>query len=157
MDTRQIFSYLIGDHCTRDIFLGVFAVDELPQWKIKKDQWCLVVNCCPKYFTGEHWMAIFFNNDHLEFFDSFGLSPKQYSDKLEYFIQIQCPWKERFQRNKFKLQLLSSSACGQYCILYLFKRARNMDKQEGMELIIKEFLEMNRDSFIIHVVSNWYE
>ena len=73
---------------TRDIFLNAYAVDQLPKEKIIRKRWLLITNCCPANRRGEHWVAIYCENDNLEFFDSFGMPPSMY-DGVPEFIENQ--------------------------------------------------------------------
>ena len=78
MNTLEIKRYLESNEATRDAFLNVYALDQLPKEKLPRERWLLVCNCCPANMTGEHWIAMFYENGTLEFFDSFGLSPERY-------------------------------------------------------------------------------
>ena len=98
-----------------DVFLNVYAVNELPKKKIQQSEWCLVCNCCPSQRVGEHWIAIYYHKGKLDFFDSFGLSPESYAVDLLRFIAIQtCD----VAYNAQKLQSYNSDACGHYCIIF---------------------------------------
>ena len=70
MDTREIYEYMQG----YSQFLGVYAINHIPD---KHQRPCsLIVNTDPCTAPGEHWVAIFLNNDLTgEYFDSFGLPP----------------------------------------------------------------------------------
>ena len=60
-----------------EIFLGVFAADEIPR-NFRKPA-ILVANNESKEYSGEHWIAIYFGDDGKgEFFDSFGRIPGPY-------------------------------------------------------------------------------
>ena len=78
MFSHQLHSIIQRDARTRDQFLGVYAADELP--KRMPPQSLAIVNCCNRYYRGEHWLALYQDgNDSLEIFDSFGLNPDIYN------------------------------------------------------------------------------
>ena len=57
-----------------EIFLGVFAADEIPR-NFRKPA-ILVANNESKEYSGDYWIAIYFGDDGKgEFFDSFGRLP----------------------------------------------------------------------------------
>ena len=146
MNTLEIKRYLEKNEDTRNIFLNVYAVDQLPKRKIEQERWLLVCNCCPANKRGEHWIAMFYENEELEFFDSFGLSPEDYDGVTE-FLLAQKPKDIIF--NTIQLQSDESDACGHYCILYGLHRSRG----ETFHTIIKNMNELNRDDFIKFIVS----
>ena len=156
MNTKEIFDSLNRDKFTRHIFLGVFAVNQLPKSKVRVNRWCLICNCCPKHLPEKHWLSIFYENNQLEFFDSFGLPPLYYGSKLDQFVRVQCLQSNNFIFNDCKLQRATSSACGHYCILFLFQRARKRNQQNAMDSIISEFSKINRDHFIIYLANTWF-
>ena len=69
MLSSSINNILKNDVKTGPIFLGVFARDKLPS--LKKNC-CLVLNTHTHEKPGEHWLAIYVDeNGFGEFFDSF--------------------------------------------------------------------------------------
>ena len=88
MNTEEIKNYLETNEYTRDIFLNVYAMDQLPKEKISRTRWILIMNCCPANLRGEHWIAMHCENDNLEIFDSFGTSALMY-EGVSYFIEKQ--------------------------------------------------------------------
>ena len=126
MDTNEIKSILERNEVTSDVFLNVYAADELPKTRIERDRWFLVVNCCPSNSRGENWVAVFSENGQLEFFDSFGLPPDVYEGVVP-FLRAQ-GWPEKFDAtyNDEQIQSIDSDACGHYCILFGHFRARGV-------------------------------
>ena len=102
-----------------EAFLGVYAWDQLPGTKIGQDSWYCIVNCCPISFPGIHWLCLFYENETLEFFDSFGMPPTFYKGIAE-FIASQAPENVFYSTNT--LQSYESDACGYYCVNYIFFR-----------------------------------
>ena len=76
MDTLPIARILKNDSCVKKIFKSVYPKDHLPTMKYPGSY---VVNTDPNTAPGEHWVAMFFNNQRsAEFFDSYGLHPIVY-------------------------------------------------------------------------------
>lgn len=103
-----------------DIFIGVFACDELPKNTPKPA--LMVCNTDAGNLPGEHWISIFIDRDGRgEFFDSFGREPGHpfsgYMDKHCYY----------WTYNDRQLQSVLSSFCGQYCVFYCYRRSRGMN------------------------------
>lgn len=147
MNTLEIHNRLRAFETTRPIFLDVYAVDQLPKKKLKQERWLLVCNCCPVALKGEHWIAMFFENERLDFFDSFGFAPQDYDDAVMKFIQKQ-NIKDVFYTNR-QLQSIDSDACGHYCILFALFRSKGESLQES----ITKMQVMNRDEFVKYIVT----
>ena len=149
MNTEEIKNYLETYEDTRDIFLNVYAVDQLPKEKISRTRWLLVTNCCPANRRGEHWVAMYCENDNLEFFDSFGMSPSMYEGVPDFI--------ERQETNSViyncqQLQSIDSDACGHYCIMYAIWRAQGYSLQDTMT----RFNQLNdRDSIVKFMITNF--
>ncbi len=58
-------------------FLGVLPCDYLPKTPLKNLPAMLIFNTDPSTEPGQHWVAVYINNDGVScFFDSFGGAPK---------------------------------------------------------------------------------
>ena len=57
LNTLQLLKIINEDKHTKDIFLGVFARDQLP--KVDRYPACLIVNTDPSYLNGEHWFNVY--------------------------------------------------------------------------------------------------
>ena len=108
-------------------WLGVFARDELPDVTREIRPWCLIINTDPKNRPGTHWLALYAPlAGGIELFDSFGLSPKIYSlNGLDPF------------HLSFALQSPSTSACGHYCIVYIYLCSHNHSYSDIVNLLTK--------------------
>ncbi len=59
-------------------FLGVLSCDYLPKTPLKNLPAMLIFNTDPSTEPGQHWVAVYINNDGVScFFDSFGGAPKR--------------------------------------------------------------------------------
>ena len=112
MDTYQIYSILKQE--LGNDFIGVFARDKIPTDLPPK--FGMVVNTHPAHKPGEHWVAIYVENNIGEYFDSYGLPPPL---DLEQVLDQVC---HNFTFNPHQLQDYLSFVCGEYCIYYLYHR-----------------------------------
>lgn len=130
MDGGQLRKILSRDQCLKVNFRGIFARDRVPR--------CLL----PGFYiwntglfasAGEHWVAIYVTEDHnVEFFDSFGKSPKFYGWDISQSINY----------NKKPLQSLDSDVCGMYCLFFLYFRCRGLN----MDAILANFGSNRREN-----------
>ncbi len=75
MNTGQIREILEKELGER-LFLGVYACDQLPK-KVWFRPACLVANTDPIAKGGEHWVAMWLDEE-AEFFDSYGHNPSTF-------------------------------------------------------------------------------
>ena len=71
MNTAQIRRILLTDYMTSDCFRGVFAMNTLPNM----EPGCYIINTHDDDQPGEHWLAVYNDHGHIEYFDSFGRPP----------------------------------------------------------------------------------
>ena len=123
MDTLQIERILKNDSCAKKIFKGVYPKDQLPTVEYPGSY---VVNTDPSTSPGEHWVAMFFNNQRsAEFFDSYGLHPIVYG--LTDFLDSHA---SSWTYNSKTLQSLISEVCGHYTVYYILFRSRGCSLTE---------------------------
>ena len=105
--------------------IGVFARDELFDVTREIRPWCLILNTHPKNQSGTHWLAFYAQlSCGIELFYSFGFSPSMYS--LEFVGPL---------HSLFSLQLLSTSVCGHYCIVYIYLRSHHYSLSDIVHLL----------------------
>ncbi len=118
MLATSIHKILKNDEKTSTFFIGVFARDRLPN--LKKKKCCLVLNTDSHEKPGEHWLAIYVDeNGFGEFFDSYANNPERFG--LINYLNKNC---RIWTYNKQIIQG-NSNFCGYYCVLFLLFRARN--------------------------------
>ena len=111
--------YLVNtcaDNKTRHAFLGVFAMDDLPQ-QIPHVPALLIINTHTSNLPGEHWKAVYISKDHYgEIFDSLALPT---STRL-------MQWMNRFTRkwiySHLTIQNPLSSTCGAFVLYFILTR-----------------------------------
>ena len=118
MDTNQIITILKNDILAKDVFKGVYAVDQLPK---NLEYGAYVINTDEHYKPGEHWVAVYYDEKSKDYFDSYGILP--IDSRIEKFCG------KEFVYNNVKLQKTYSNACGFYCIYFILKRVRGIDME----------------------------
>ena len=136
MFRHQIETILTLDVATRDLFCGVYPMNQLPT----RQEGAYVINMDDHDEPGSHWVAVFDNNGVVEYVDSYGYPP----------IDVRCLQflGSEYYYNKVKLQKQYSNACGFYCIYYILKRARGLTandiirnlKRTNSDFVVKNFL-----------------
>ena len=113
MDTITIKRLLKTYKC----FKGVFPCDRLPYDSVSPLN--IIVNTDPSYKPGQHWVCVSINQKGRGYyFDSFGLPP--IVPEIRNFLDQKTT--KGWTYNKRKIQNITSSTCGNYCILFiLFK------------------------------------
>jgi hypothetical protein len=105
-----------------DIFIGVFARDRLPTEP--KRPALMVVNTDKARDPGEHWIAMFLNDDGTgEYFDSLAQEDKHFDS----YMNKHCiSW----IRSTRQLQSITSRFCGHYVVVYSALRSRGHNLNE---------------------------
>jgi hypothetical protein len=99
-------------------FIGVYARDELSSLTLGFDEG-LIINTDKRDEPGEHWVAIYKENDGFcEYFDPYGLPPLQ--DEFYNFLSTNS--KVGFGYNANQLQCVECVTCGHYCIEYIIQK-----------------------------------
>ena len=140
MNGARIESILRKDAKCRRMFLGVFPSDRLPN---RFDSPALMVcNTDPHDKPGEHWIAIYVEDDgYGEYFDSFGLPPKAI---FRTFLNRNC---RNWIFNNKHVQSAISRFCGHYCILYCLHRCRG----ENLNAIVGKFtMDTGLNDYLVH-------
>lgn len=97
-------NFQLNDYCKDigiDNFVGVFALDEIPQ--LKNNQNC-IINLDTSNEPGSHWVALFKYRNKTYFFDSF-------NRKILPYTRVVID-KHMKQKNRYE-------DCGQRCIVFL--------------------------------------
>lgn len=110
MNTEQLLLLLSDDPVIQPYFLGVFPADHIP--RPRQPIYCFVINIDPSSLPGRHWVCVY-GNKTIEFFDSYGLSPRDYHLNLTVDF-----W------NRTRVQDFDAESCGLHCVFYLQQRLR---------------------------------
>lgn len=143
MNTNNILESLRGFTNNNMSTVGVFPCNKLPS-KIKKPAF-IVANTDPANRPGEHWVAFYFpTKGNAEFFDSFGQAPSK-----KYFTKFLEKHSTKYIINSQRFQGNFSSACGNYCCLFLYFRS----KGKSIKQFSNKFSPYNFDSNDEKVIS----
>ena len=138
MNTRQIEQILKKDCQAKKIFKKVCAVDQLEKPSYPS---AYVINSDPKDESGEHWVAIYFDQyGRGEYFDSYGSPPNvigldSYMDQFSLMEWIY---------NRKTLQALLSTVCGHYCVYFILFRCRGVPLHAIAASFTSNFTENDR-------------
>lgn len=128
MDSGDITSMLTADPQCAVIFKGVFSRDEFVRAipSFFRQRFVCVFNTHAKPLPGEHWIAFAGDGKKCYYMDSFGMSPAHYPDVYHIFSRLP----QQIKWNSTCLQGVSSTACGDYCVLFslLFARGWTMSR-----------------------------
>ena len=109
MQTYQLLEALEG----YENFNGVFPRDLLKSCVYRPGGY--IVNTDPSMKPGEHWVALFFDEQNRgEYFDPYGLPP-MHTEIISFLDQYS---RSRWSHNTQQLQSVLSISCGYFCYLY---------------------------------------
>lgn len=121
MDDVTINKLLSSNTYTKHWFAGVFASNTLPE--NPKDDQFYVVNLDRDTGAGTHWIVIHLcRSQRNEYFDSYGWKPSD--DKFVRFMQ------DSYIYSTVQLQSQNTTACGQWCILFVWYRCKGKSMDE---------------------------
>jgi hypothetical protein len=147
LNTLEIYNTIKRDEYAMFDFKGVFAKDQLT-FKVTYPS-SFVINTHKQKQSGEHWLAVYYNEDGLcTFFDSFGLHPSFY--KLENFLN---KTSKEWICNQVQLQDINSFTCGYYCIFFILLMSRKLNLENINSLFSKEDFISN-DLKILNIYLN---
>ena len=124
------------------IYRGIYACDELPVIDWTSRPFAIVVNTDPVRRPGQHWICMYFDEEgHGEFFDSFGLRPK---DVFERYMNNNCT---AWTFNTKQMQSIISRFCGHYCIWYCMMKNRKATLNELTNCMTND---TSLNDFLVH-------
>lgn len=135
LNTLDIIKLIKEDSYAKKSFKGVFPRDKLPN--ISNYPCSLIINTKPASHSGEHWFAIYYDEDKkATFFDSYGYHPKTYG--MEQYLKRTS---KQFCFNQDQIQGVLSSTCGYYCVYFILLMSRGFSLFE----IVNEFNKKDFD------------
>ena len=138
LNDRQL-SYLAYEHpVLKKYYVGTFSCDRLPKHSDKSRPHSYIVNTDPHDKPGQHWIALWTQNNVCEVMDSYAL-PLDYYSQAQPLRDWLTQWKY-VVTNGTSLQGLHSQACGHYALMYLKTRAHGFTLQD----FVKNFSDYNR-------------
>lgn len=140
MNTHEIDAALKNCQITRRCFVGTFPCDKIPQCYPNASPKAWVFNVDNSDMPGRHWVAAFFDNREVLYFDSCAEEPV---NEIALFLQ-QFP---RISRMPFRVQDYLSDLCGQYCVHFIV----SLCSGKSFTQFLKTFSRVNlgkNDNFI---------
>ncbi|GIY47586.1 uncharacterized protein CDAR_92781 [Caerostris darwini] len=119
MNTQTLLRLAHSDPKIKRTFGGVFTSDMLPE---KRGHYqSFIVNTDSSMSTGQHWQAIFCdNNQNCVFFCSYGTYPIEIIKKFLERNSIRMDW------NSLILQHPKTTSCGLFCLYFLWHMNRGL-------------------------------
>ncbi len=137
MDTIQIIETIKRLPCLQRIFIGVFPIDKMNKVEMN-GKWACIINTAPSTHKGEHWVAAIRISKIPEYFDSYGLPPRnEIHEKISRHYN-------KYKYNKVQVQRGFATTCGAHCIYFLYRRV----KGDAMETITKRVTDKKVDEFV---------
>lgn len=117
-----------GDDKTNEAFIGIYAIDTLPQ-QILRLPMLLIVNTQASNLPGEHWKAIYISSERIgEIFDSLATPISIYLQK----------WMNAFTHkwslSKITIQNPLSATCGAFTLYFVLNRLRKKSMKDCMSI-----------------------
>jgi hypothetical protein len=143
MDSDQINKIARKNNRVAKHFLGVFAIDQLPQYKIEKKPASLIINLCKRDIIDDacHWVSLFVTKNKTLYFDS---GSAELSLVLNPEIQIFC--KNQNQDafgNIFQYQSFTSNYCGLFALTFIFALSHKISFEDYLEQFSVDNLNYN--------------
>jgi len=146
LSTNDLNRVLKRNNVTKDVYIGSFPACVIPE--TRKKRYFFITNTDQHDRPGKHWTAWMMDGDKAEFFDSFARSPEdeQFPEQFRYHIIG-----KKVVYSDFRVQEYSSSACGYFCMYYIYLRSLGLNFQ----YIIKQLknLEEN-DDIVISLINS---
>ena len=139
LSTQDLNRVANQDPLLKKIFGGTFPCDGLPRHPPKKV--CYVVNTDPTGQPGQHWIALWLDDQRIEVMDSYGLPLEWYRTTQPLIDWITSLDQRYWIANGATLQGLHSAACGHYCLAYLKLKARGGSLSDFLALFSKDYVQ----------------
>lgn len=108
MNTGQLKCVISCDQNMKETIIGVYDTNNIPT-TLPSPPFGLIVNTDPKQRIRRHWVAFFVEEkDTVEFYDSYGASPADYSIHLKVFMK-------RFKHVIINGKPIQSNQTNMYC------------------------------------------
>ena len=165
-NNKQSMSDYFKDNKTfKDVFWGVYAMDEFQEINLKNYRKCLIVFNTVKRNERKlgHWLALYsiLTQDGLmnvTFIDSFGLKMSRYGAGLSSYIKKYVPFIKKFQYNDFPLQSPNSYVCGAFICFISSKLVAGTEISAINRKFFKKFDRKFNDGVVVRFVKkHWYK
>lgn len=135
-----------ADDKTRKAFLGIFAMDGLPQ-QIPHLPVLLIINTHTSNLSGEHWKAVYISTErHGEVFDS--LAQPTSTLLLQWMNRFTRKW----IRSSLTVQNPHSATCGAFVLYFILTRLQAPNFKACLQVLSSDLYK--NDMLITHFVKN---
>lgn len=124
MNTVEIDQILYNDPYAGAVFQGTYPIDKLP----RISPGAYVINLSLASHPGTHWVCVYYTENCLEFFNSYGDKPPK--RLLRWWGHT-----KSYIHNPYRLQSPLTSVCGQFCTYYILHRCQGYT----MNQIVSQF------------------
>ena len=154
MNSADIARALTEDAFTSHLFAGVYPFDQMvDNFSCDPNTSKLYVfNTHESLKPGEHWIAVHTIGDIVNYFDSFGRHPGVHPRLADKFRREA----ELVNYNQHLFQNLSSTACGDYCILFCFFASRGWSMQRYVDWLFSLGDSERRDHILRQILIERY-
>lgn len=143
MNTVQLTGVMDKISCNT-YFLGVLPCDYLPKTPLRTLPSMVLINTDPSGLPGQHWLAIYINDDSVAcFFDSFGNKPdyQGFHPVIKDFLNINST---KVLHSTVQVQDFSSDTCGQHCVFFLYHMSKGFDYDYVMKLYTYDLIKNDK-------------
>jgi hypothetical protein len=136
MDTSDLVRILSTDRRAAPLFAGALPRDSFVELaREARRDYAVVFNTHASHQPGEHWIAYVRLNGRGRYFDSYGRPPDAYPDVALALRDSRPPaglvW------NGQQLQGLTTTACGDYCVLFTLLACRGWTTRRFVERMLR--------------------
>lgn len=143
MNTVQLTSVMDRISCNIH-FLGVLPCDYLPKEPLKKLPSMVILNTHPSGLPGQHWLAIYINEEGVGcFFDSFGNKPdyQGFPSIIKNFLKLNS---KEIQHSNVQVQDFTSDTCGQHCVFFLYHMTKGFDYDYVLKMYSDDLIKNDK-------------
>lgn len=145
MNNKEIDNLANSNKYTYRGYYGCLPFNELPIVEIKDFPTVFVLNTCSideddSYIRPCHWFVVYVDKKIIRIFDSAGGSNFKNLEPVEKFLEKQ---KKLVIFNRVQIQSPESSACGIFCLLFIFAMSLKINFEKFISLFKTQNLDKN--------------
>ena len=134
MNSQGLKSYCLKHSHIKPYFGGVVPKNLIPI-SLRRKPIFYIVNTAASYENGQHWVVLWFDHNTIEYFDSLGSPPSE----LE--IERSLSWHgPDYVYNSTEVQGHLTKTCGQFCLFYIYFKARGLSMTEIVAKFNKNYI-----------------
>lgn len=152
MNSIDIERVLFADPWTGKRFRGVYPKDVVGEVLRRSGSGIYVFNTHPAGMPGEHWIGISIQGNRAYYFDSYGRHPSNYPAVVRSIADLSSTivW------NDVRLQGLTTTVCGDYCVVFSLLIGRGWTLHEIVSLLSRFVSTEHRDHGLRRLLVHLY-